>query len=262
MPRPGFTLVELLVVVAIIGVLVSLLAPAVQSAREAARRVSCKNNLKQIGLALHLYHDVHDKLPVGCFEWRSWGAPATQRQMAWSAMLLPFLEQQAVHEQIDFSLAFDDDDNRLAAAKRIGVFECPSVTRTPTVRGPTDYGGLYGERMVDRSPDDGVFLYETPIRFRDVRDGLTHTIAVAEDTGGPDSEWINGRNVFVQSGGINDRDAWIGDNEIRSQHTSGAMILFADAHVRFVNESLDQQLLGALITRAKSEATAANFFND
>jgi len=215
--------------------------------------VHCQNNLKQIGLALHMYHDVHGSLPMGCLEWRSWNAPPTQRQFAWSAMLLPFLEQQAVHEAINFSLPFDHEANADAAATRLSVYECPSNVRQESKRGPTDYGGLYGERLVDRRTDDGLFLYETSLRLADVLDGTSQTLAVAEDIGGPDSEWINGRNVFVQAHGINDAEAWVGDNEIRSQHPGGAMCLFADGHVEFLSDSTPREILGGMITRSRGE---------
>ena len=256
-PRPGFTLVELLVVIAIIGILISLLMPAVQAVREAARKTSCQNNLHQIGIALHNYHDVHGSLPTGCLEWRGWNAPPTHRQMAWSAMLLPFLEQQNLHRTIDFGAPFDSAINAAAASQRIAIYECPSSHERETVRGRTDYGGLYGEIILDRQQNDGLFLYERSISLRDIRDGLTNTIAVAEDVGGPDSEWINGRNVFVQSGGVNDPNAWIGDNEIRSDHDTGAMVLFAGGRVRFLANSTDKQLLGALITRSGNEVVSA-----
>lgn len=249
----AFTLVELLVVIAIIGLLVGLLLPAVQAAREAARKTSCKNNLRQIGIALHNYHDVKKSLPTGCIEWRGFGAPAHFRQFAWSAFLLPFLEQQNLHAKINFSVPFDAPENADAAATRLAVYECPTALERELVRGQTDYGGLFGERMLDRVPDDGVFLYDRRVQFRDIRDGLSQTLAVSEDVGGPDSEWINGRNVFVQSGGINDPQAWKGDNEIRSQHTGGAMLLFSDSHVDFISESIDVRVLGALITRNGGE---------
>lgn len=251
--RTAFTLVELLVVIAIIGILVGLLLPAVQAAREAARKTSCKNNLRQIGIALHNYHDAQRCLPTGCIEWRGFGAPAHFRQFAWSAFLLPFLEQQNLHRNIDFNVPFDDPANADAASTRLPVYECPTAKERRLVRAQTDYGGLFGERMVDRKVDDGVFLYDKRIAFRDVRDGLSNTLSVSEDVGGPDSEWINGRNVFVQSGGINDPQAWIGDNEIRSQHTGGAMVLFTDSHVDFLSEHIDRRVLGGLITRANGE---------
>ena len=107
--------------------------------------------------------------------------------------------------------------------------------------------------MIDRQPDDGLFLYEQKIRFRDILDGLTHTLAVAEDVGGPDKQWINGRNVFVVAHGVNDQRAWIGDNEIRSVHPSGAMVLFADGRTTFMTESITKPVLGKLITRDKRE---------
>ncbi len=256
--RGGFTLIELLVVIAIIGVLVGLLLPAVQAAREAARKISCKNNLKQVGLALHAYHNTHRSLPIGCFEWRGFRAPPTHRQFAWSAMLLPFLEQQPLHGQINFSIPFDAPANAKAAETRVAAYECPSALERDLVRGQSDYGGLFGETLLDRNPATGLFLYEQSVRFLEITDGLSFTIAVAEDVGGPDSEWINGRNVFVQAHGINDSAAWIGDNEIRSLHTSGAMVLYIDGHVKFVTESIDKRLLGSLITRAGREVIPAD----
>jgi hypothetical protein len=251
--------VELLVVIAIIGVLVGLLLPAVQAAREAARKVQCKNNLRQIGIGLHHYHDALHSLPTGCIEWRGWGGPRTKRQFAWSALLLPFLEQANLHQQIDFGKPFDAPENAAAAARRLPVYICPSAIQREMRRGPTHYGGLFGETLVDAPRTDGVFLYDRSITFRDVRDGLSNTLAVSEDVGGPDGEWINGNNVFVQSGGINDPQAWVGDNEIRSQHTGGAMLLFTDSHVRFLSESIDLQLLGSLITRASGETLAGDW---
>src|SRR3954468_24993586 len=104
MPRPsrrGFTLIELLVVIAIIGVLVALLLPAVQAAREAARRVQCVNNLKQVGLALHGYHDAHNTFPAG--GWIAlFGQPATANMNSgWSASVLPWLEQRALYDGLN-----------------------------------------------------------------------------------------------------------------------------------------------------------------
>lgn len=251
--RDAFTLVELLVAISIIGVLVAILIPAIQAAREAARRVSCRNNLKQIGLALHQYHDVHQTLPTGCIEWRSWSSPPSHRQLAWSALILPFLEQRALHQQIDFGVAFDAPTNAAAAAVPVPVYLCPAAARSspvsPAGRAETDYGGLYGERILDRRSNDGLFLYEQSVAFHAITDGLSQTIAVAEDIGGPDREWINGRNVFVQSGGINDPNAWSGDNEIRSDHAGGAICLFADGHVRFLGDQTEERELGAMITR-------------
>ncbi|WP_339746891.1 DUF1559 domain-containing protein [uncultured Rubinisphaera sp.] len=124
--RDGFTLIELLVVIAIIAILVALLLPAVQQAREAARRSSCKNNLKQIGLALHNYHDVFSTLPMGNHSNSGWG-------ISWMPPLLPFVEQSALYDRFDFGLPNDlgytDQCVNLGtndSTKLIDVFLCPS----------------------------------------------------------------------------------------------------------------------------------------
>ncbi|GIW99431.1 MAG: prepilin-type N-terminal cleavage/methylation domain-containing protein [Pirellulaceae bacterium] len=248
----GFTLVEVLVVIAIIGVLVGLLVPAVQAAREAARRAQCQNNLHQLGIAMHNYHSAHQKLPPGCMEWRAFRDPPTKRQFAWSAFLLSYLEQVTVADQIDWRVPYDHPNNREVAQLQLSVFLCPTAAPpTPGGLGKTDYGGLFGQRITARRrTDNGVYIHDRSIRFRDIADGLSQTMCVAEDTRGPEAEWINGRNVFEQSGGINDPRAWAGDNEIRSDHTGGAMCLFTDGHVALVSEQIDKQSLAALITRA------------
>ena len=108
--RHAFTVVELLVVVAVIGILVSLILPAVFSARAATRRVECANNLRQIGLALQMHHEHHGHFPPGGIEWRPAG-DSQKRQLAWSVFVLPFLEQQALYDQLDLSEPFDSPRN-------------------------------------------------------------------------------------------------------------------------------------------------------
>ncbi|MGN6543600.1 MAG: DUF1559 family PulG-like putative transporter [Aureliella sp.] len=249
--RRAFTLVELLVVIAIIGILTGLLLPAVQMAREAARRTQCSNNLRQIGIALHNYHGVRRTLPPGCLEWRPPKGPNTRKQFAWSAMILPYLEQTELYESIDFRVPYDAPTNFKAGSVSLSVYRCPSaVAPPPGGFGKTDYAGIYGQRITTfTNTNNGVFIYERAYRFEDIRDGLSQTICVAEDTRGPDCEWINGRNTFEQSGGINDPKAASFDNEIRSDHSGGAMVLFTDGHVSLLENGLDKTILAALITR-------------
>ena len=256
----GFTLVELLVVIAIVGILVGLLMPAVQFAREAARQTTCRNHQHQIGIALHAYHNLHRALPIGCLERRGWRAPADNKQLAWSVMLLPQIEESALYQAIDFDYAYDHPINAVAAATPVETYLCPTAIPRHGPRGEISYGGLFGERIVDRRADDGMFLYDRELAFRDCTDGLSNTIATGEDVFGPDSEWINGGNVFVQSHGINDRSVWVGDNEIRSLHPAGAMVLFVDGSVHMLNQSVDKIVLGQMITRDRHEVIPVDAF--
>ncbi|WP_202921795.1 DUF1559 domain-containing protein [Anatilimnocola aggregata] len=124
----GFTLVELLVVIAIIGVLVALLLPAVQSARESARRSTCQNNLKQIGIALHNYHDTFLYFPPGNITLG--GCCATPSFTSWSISILPYLEQTALVEKYDFAKNNEDAANQFVREQYIKLYECPSELKT------------------------------------------------------------------------------------------------------------------------------------
>ena len=119
----GFTLVELLVVIAIIGVLAAILLPAVQSARGAARRVTCANHLRQIGLALHAYHDANGRLPYAVSTCCS---PAGE---IWTTMIMPYIEEQSLHDRLDFSVQFSHAHNRELVTQIVPTFICPSGVR-------------------------------------------------------------------------------------------------------------------------------------
>jgi len=251
----GFSLVELLVVIAILGILVAVVLPAVHSAREAARRLTCSNHLHQIGIALHAHHDARGKFPPGGVELRLKQKDISKRQLAWSAYLLQYLEQEGLHRQIDFGKAFDSSRNKAAAAEVVVTYICPSVARSSYLvegRGACDYGGIYGERISSpNNPPKGVMIYDRAFSIRDIRDGTSFTLMISEDAGWKDGQWINGKNVFDQAYAINQAPAF--ENDIRSHHPGGANGLFADASVRFLVDEMDLKTLGAICTRAGKE---------
>ena len=261
--RPaGFSLIELLVVITIIGILISMLLPAVQSAREAARRISCSNNLRQIGIGLHGYHAAHDCFPPGCIE--PTHRKSNGRQFAWSALLLPYIEQVALHAAIDFSKPCYDAANAQAAATVLATYICPSTARSsPLVqgRGATDYGGLYGEAIPPNPADgswlaeNGMMIYDCSFAIVDIHDGASNTLIVSEDCGWGDAQWINGLNIFDQKYGVNFEppNPRLRENEIRSDHPGGANGAFCDGSVRFLTENMDLRILEAIITRAGGE---------
>ena len=253
--RRGATLVELLVVMTIIGLLVALLLPAVQMARESARRMRCQNNLRQIGVALHHYHDHWRYFPPGGVEWRPWRSTRGEKQLAWSVYLLPYLGEQALYDALDLQKAFDAPENAEAAAIVLPLYLCPSTPRKSLRvegRGACDYGGIYGERITSPNyPPKGTMLYDTPVSIGMIRDGTSQTLIVSEDSAFHDGQWINGRNIFDQAFAINAAPAF--ENDIRSEHPGGANALLCDGSARFLNEHMELAVLAAICTRQGGE---------
>jgi prepilin-type N-terminal cleavage/methylation domain-containing protein len=196
--RPAFTLIELLVVIAIIAILIALLLPAVQQAREAARRSECKNNLKQFGLAMHNYLETYTRLPL-CLN-------ATRKPISVHAYLLPYLDQDPVYSLIDFDTNWNSPTNAEARGVTIPVFSCPSQ---PTVSMPAGWAGttyranqgsqiLYDQPSTNPSnrnfgmpAPNGVFVSGLSLKLADVTDGASNTAAFSEH---PFADFSNGQS--------------------------------------------------------------------
>ena len=190
MKRRGFTLIELLVVIAIIAILVALLLPAVQQAREAARRSNCKNNLKQIGIALHDYHDTYSALPPGRTGTGTGSVGEhNDRRLSPFFGLLPFMEQGPMFDQITSQPNQGgrpwNEGGRPWWATNIPALGCPSDTRQKRDEGKTNYVFSHGDRATELENRElergrGLFLGEVPIRIADIIDGTSNTVAVSE----------------------------------------------------------------------------------
>ena len=202
MIRRGFTLIELLVVIAIIAVLVGLLLPAVQAAREAARRIRCTNNLKQIGLALQNYHDAIGTFPMSYAtrgRFRD-GSTDTAPGWGWGAMILPQLEQGPLFNAANFSRPVEGPQNATAVRSLLAAYLCPSDP-TPggpfpvsdasgavmAMMGPTSYAACVGDDLADSTTGlnndglgNGVMFRNSGIRLADITDGASQTITVGE----------------------------------------------------------------------------------
>ena len=286
--RRAFTLVELLVVIAIIGILVGLLLPAVQAAREAARRTSCFNNMKQIGLALHNYHDTYKSLPSG------WLAhdPATRLPMpegvngwGWASLVFPFLEQNNVAQNVvQFGKPILDPVNNSARTHYVSLYRCPSDIQSSrrdfdlgTASGSlvtlaiANYVGMFGTQELDdcegQPPGftclgDGAFQHQQSVRFADIQDGLSNTYLVGERSSRIEhSTWVGvvpgGDEAFARILGIADHPPNAQGNhldDLMSEHPAGTNFLLSDGSVRLVAETIDLRVYQAHATRAGGEA--------
>ena len=297
-PR-GFTLIELLVVIAVIAILIALLLPSVQRAREAARRIQCINNLKQLGLALHNYHEQHKILPPGSI---SRFVPRTGPGLL--VHLLPHLDQGNTYDGLDLNVSEIDFPNRVMAKTDLAVFVCPSdEVKTDPYPGPfpgdsgfianwpaMSYLGVMGAGRNGALKDlegfhcgdyftDGIFFPYSTTRFKDITDGTSNSLAVGEHVYQRRS-WLKGSyyettpdtKVCITSTKnvrwpINSRPEEIGyyvfdpeapatapkiilfnDLWFGSKHPQGAVFLFGDGSVHFLNENINASVYQDLAT--------------
>ena len=256
----GFTLVELLVVIAIIGILIGMLLPAIQGTREAARRVSCSNNQRQVGLALHNFHDSRNAFPPGFIRMGS------AHSYGWATHILPFIDQGNVYDNIDprnnsLSVSVDSADDRGGAA--ISSFVCPSsVLESHDANGFSKCNYLGNQGHSNGAGDfGGIFNDNSKIRIGSISDGSSNTILVAEADGSPLASddsfpvWIGpaGSNIFQSRRSILRRGNFIQPINspsfddprsfspaiFSSQHPGGAVHAFCDGSVRFIRDTIE-----------------------
>ncbi len=283
--RRGFTLVELLVVIAIIGVLVSLLLPAVQQAREAARRMQCSSNMRQIGIAMHAYHDSMRQFPLGDVD-------GTYSRTSAFVSLLPFIEQGNRFDLYDQNLPNTDPFNQQVVSKRIPMYLCPSAAFARSVpiagcdanmRAPGTYAfstgsdDPYGTSLTG-NPNNGSIVNsgsgETGLHA--ILDGTSNTFLAGEAhwnfqdylfSTGPCAGQVRGgfttwsspyplSTLFTTRGDFNPKR--LGGvstrlSNFRSSHPAGVNMVFADSSVRFISQSIDRLALDAAATRNRGE---------
>lgn len=306
--RKAFTLIELLVVIAIIAILIALLVPAVQKVRESAARSQCQNNMRQLAIGLHSYHDVAKKFPPGAqgavyLKPRPAGSTATIAGTSWIVFILPQIEQEPLYKQYNFTLAYNSVQNGAVGANIVPIIYCPSgpdpkryldpnsnVTTNPSthyygVMGPgypsnptvVTVGGATFNYTVGSANSNGAWsahgilshYQETSgsvstnrlVKLTDIRDGSSNTLMLGE------------RSLILPASQANDYRTWIRGNNggagackvvyypinstyyngstnfnaisFGSQHTGGCNFVMGDASVRYINESIDINLLMA-----------------
>lgn len=274
-PR-GFTLIELLVVIAIIAILVSLLLPAVQQAREAALRTGCKNNLLQLGIAMHNYEMAFQMLPPGSVN--SSGPVRNVVEgyhMSWVAQVLPMMEQTMLFQTLRFDVSAYDPANMAVRSTALSVLACGSDGRgviSGGFSGPlgvSNYAGCFSGSDVPIAMDnDGLLFLNSSIAYRQIRDGASNTLLIGEKViveGTFEEGWLSGTRSTLRNTGVPINR---GCDQVRagspptpqppddlstggfsSRHVGGAQFLFADGSVRFIGESINPQILSLLGSR-------------
>jgi prepilin-type N-terminal cleavage/methylation domain-containing protein/prepilin-type processing-associated H-X9-DG protein len=289
--RRGFTLIELLVVIAIIAILIGMLLPAVQKVRSAAARMSCSNNLKQIGIALHSYNDSNNKLPPG----------SSKANLSWQVFLLPHLEQDPLFKQFNLSKAYNDtsgtpSNRSLVINYRVPGYLCPSMDSeritgnqsNESISGENAYTTSYYGNMGPKGTNpatgtaytvtsastthggyatQGVLYHASEVQVSNMPDGTSNTIAVGEISLSPNPgyrAWSRGCDSSPNCGSLKNvlnpinstpynNVSGFNDMSFGSPHGSGANVLFSDGSVRFLNESISMNAYLAAASRNGNE---------
>ncbi len=298
--RSGFTLLELLVVIAVVATLVGLLLPAVQQVRESARQSQCRNNLHQFGLALHNYHDVHRVFPPSStndVEQGGWiGDPSARHLHSWCDQILPQLDQMPLYNQIDFGVSSLHPNNRAAGEVQLAVFRCPSYAGEKVSRhrnytrfgpaysitnyvamGATSAGAIYGGNTGLFLPE-GILYPLSSVAMREIDDGVSNTFLMVETREENHAVRVDGGMMAVVSTPYDEGNSptYAGSQialnvtpyfeysnpQVKwgpsSQHSGGAMHLFADGAVRFVSNSISRRTYMGLTTRAGQDAATVD----
>lgn len=298
-PHAGFTLTEVLVVVAIVSILLGLLLPAIQSARESARRVHCSNNVRQVGLAVLQHVNSDGRLPAAADTFRSL-----------LTGLLPYVEQKTIWDRYAIDKSWDDDANQDAIKQPVAVYRCPSVPDSSSLdqlgggrvasvtdyTAPTEVSSELVSAGIVTSRKLGGALRSQPAPISTVFDGVSQTLAIIEDAGrpafwagkrqGPD-ELVPGCGNFSVTGGRVRGAGWAdpnqviplhgfstdgltcpgrcainctNNNEAYGFHPGGVVAAFLDGHVRFLNETIDIETYASLVTSQGRELVAADSY--
>jgi prepilin-type N-terminal cleavage/methylation domain-containing protein len=277
--RRGFTLVELLVVIAIIGILIALLLPAVQAAREAARRSHCCNNLVQIGIAVTQYEASHEVLPPGVVNPKGpiRSEPAGYH-MGWLVQILPYIEEANAYKHVDFSVGVYDPKNAPVRRLARAFVRCPSSSFEPRPDvGTGNYAGCHHgvEAPIDAN-NNGVLFLNSHVGIRDIPDGTSYTILAGEKLiGDNDLGWMSGTRATLRNTGTDinktpEPEARMGrfGNEPKkepviqdplyvggfaSQHPGGANFVLVNGAIRFISSAIDRTVLSHLGNRADGD---------
>ncbi|MFM9963381.1 MAG: DUF1559 domain-containing protein [Planctomycetaceae bacterium] len=261
-PTHGFTLIELLIVVALIAVLSALCLPAIQHARDEARRAHCRNNLKQFGLALHNYHDSHKVFPPGWTQYHPQPGPETR--FGWTVFILPYIDQAPLYKQLNFGTQRAEPLSLFQT--RLAAYRCPEDPSPDTNAqrgefGTMNYSANFGPVAPPRwmangltefwpgqaptlTETNGLAFLNSRVSIREIRDGTSNTILVGERSATSGAAiWMGVRGNEFETDQVTDcspgHEINSGDAGFSSRHIGGAQFVFCDGTVRFLNEKIE-----------------------